>query len=280
MSKDDIKTMAKKPAAEPINSKLEDELKKFEKMADQWWDANGPFRPLHQLNPTRVDYILAQWARHQAAGHGQGKAQGQPNGRGNGGHPVASVAGKKILDVGCGGGLLAVAMNKLGASVVGIDAEKTTIGVARAYQQKNNLTHNLHFMQASPEELLQDKKNIAAFDMVLAMEVIEHVANPAEFVATIKKLVKPNGLVVFSTINRNLRSFFMAIVGAEYVLHLLPKGTHEYQQFVRPEELTAYCRAAGLAPVDATGLLYNPLLKTAGLSKTNLKVNYFLTAVA
>ncbi|MDI9313577.1 MAG: bifunctional 2-polyprenyl-6-hydroxyphenol methylase/3-demethylubiquinol 3-O-methyltransferase UbiG [Hydrotalea sp.] len=256
------------------NSRRQDEMNKFQKMADQWWDPNGAFRPLHELNPVRVDYILAQWRQHQEQLSAQNdKAGDKPN-------PAAnhSLSGKKILDVGCGGGLLAVALNNLGGDITAIDAEETTIGVARAHQEKHKLNDRLTFSQASPEDLLQDKKNIAAFDLVLAMEVIEHVAHPADFVATLKKLVKPNGLVIFSTINRNPQSFLLAIIGAEYVLNLLPRGTHQYEQFVRPEELSGFCRSAGLKPRDATGLVYNPLLKTAKLAKHNLKVNYFLTA--
>ncbi|MGI9461074.1 MAG: bifunctional 2-polyprenyl-6-hydroxyphenol methylase/3-demethylubiquinol 3-O-methyltransferase UbiG [Alphaproteobacteria bacterium] len=247
---------AKGDSSSFTNNISDDELAKFQTMAEEWWRPDGAFRPLHELNPIRCDYIQQQWQAH--CGHG--------------------IAGKKILDIGCGGGLLSVALYQWGGVVLGIDAEPTTIKVARTYQAKQKFYDGLTFDVATPEILLADKKNLAAFDMVLAMEVIEHVMDGKKFVANIAQLVKPDGLVIFSTINRNLNSFLLAIVGAEYILHLLPKGTHQYRQFVRPEELSGYCRLAGLLPKDLTGLLYNPLLKKTALSKNNFKVNYFLTA--
>ncbi len=261
LPKNGAKNRTQPGARELPSSKIEEELSKFEKMAAQWWDEKGPFRPLHRLNPVRLDYIMKQWQQHT-------KAQQTKD----------IFKGKKLLDIGCGGGLLSVALHGLGADVLGIDAEETTVGVAQSYQSSHNLVKGLRFALATAEELLHDKKYHQAFDMVLAMEVIEHVANPEDFVAAIKKLVKPDGLVIFSTINRNFLAFGLAIVGAEYILKLLPKGTHQYKQFVKPEELAAYCRAAGLRPIDLTGLLYNPLFDKVSLSKKNFRVNYFLTS--
>jgi 2-polyprenyl-6-hydroxyphenyl methylase / 3-demethylubiquinone-9 3-methyltransferase len=218
------------------------ELAKFSDLAHRWWDPESEFRPLHQINPLRLDWI-----------------QGQ-----------LPLAGKRVLDVGCGGGILADAMARAGAQVLGIDLAAKALKVAQLHALEAG-TPNVEYREISVEALAADQP--AAFDAVTCMEMLEHVPDAASVVRACSKLVKPGGWVFFSTINRNPKSFLFAIVGAEYVLNLLPKGTHEYMKFVRPSELAGYCRGAGLVLVRTRGMEYNPLTRRYWMSD-DPSVNY------
>ena len=229
------------------------EVAKFEAMAADWWDPHGKFRPLHMLNPCRLDYIVDQIAAEFAR------------------DPKAPrpFAGLRLLDIGCGGGLLAEPMARLGAEVVGVDAAAGNIPVARLHAEQSGLA--IDYRVGTAEALAEAGE---AFDVVLAMEVIEHVADPPAFLAACRGLLRPGGLLICSTINRNPKSFLLAIVGAEHVLRWLPKGTHDWRKLITPSELEALQRGAGLAPVDAKGFVFDPLDWSWRLSDRDLSVNY------
>ncbi|MBO6604777.1 MAG: bifunctional 2-polyprenyl-6-hydroxyphenol methylase/3-demethylubiquinol 3-O-methyltransferase UbiG [Roseicyclus sp.] len=229
------------------------EIAKFEAMAAEWWDPHGKFKPLHMLNPTRLDYITAQIA----AEFGRDLKDASP------------FAGLRLLDIGCGGGLLSEPMARLGADVVGADAAERNIPVARVHAEQSGLEIDYRFTTA--EALAEAGEQ---FDVVLNMEVVEHVADPQGYLTACQKLLKPGGLMICSTINRNPKSFAMAIVGAEYVMRWLPKGTHEWQKFITPDELFALIANAGLTPVDRKGFVFNPITWTWSLSDRDLSVNY------
>ena len=220
------------------------ELAKFSALAHRWWDPTSEFRPLHEINPLRLAHIdrLAN-----------------------------GLAGKRVLDVGCGGGILAEAMAAKGAQVTGIDLAERALKVAQLHAIE--VGSGVDYRLVSAEDLAAEAPE--SFDIVTCMEMLEHVPQPASVVAACARLAKPGGHVFFSTINRNPKSFLFAIVGAEYVLHLLPKGTHEYARFIRPSELARDCRAAGLAVGDLTGMTYNPLSKRYALGR-DVDVNYLL----
>jgi 2-polyprenyl-6-hydroxyphenyl methylase / 3-demethylubiquinone-9 3-methyltransferase len=218
------------------------ELAKFSDLAHRWWDPESEFRPLHQINPLRLEWI-----------------QGQ-----------VPLAGKRVLDVGCGGGILADAMARAGAQVLGIDLATKALKVAQLHALEAG-TPGVEYREVSAEALATEQPG--AFDVVTCMEMVEHVPDPASVVRACGKLVKPGGWVFFSTINRNPKSFLFAIVGAEYVLNLLPKGTHEYMKFVRPSELAGYCRGAGLQLAQTRGMQYNPLTQRYWMS-ADTSVNY------
>ena len=220
------------------------ELAKFSDLAHRWWDPNSEFRPLHQINPLRLEWI-------------------------NG---LASVKGKQVLDVGCGGGILSDAMARAGATVTGIDLAGKSLKVAQLHALESQ-TPNVNYLEISAEALAIEKP--AQFDIVTCMEMLEHVPDPASIVKACAVLVKPGGWVFFSTLNRNPKSFLFAIVGAEYVLNLLPRGTHEYARFIRPGELAAYCRAGGLNLQATKGLQYNPITRRYWLD-ADTSVNYML----
>ena len=220
------------------------ELAKFSELAHRWWDVNSEFRPLHQINPLRLE-----WISH-----------------------LAPLHNKQVLDVGCGGGILADAMARAGAQVTGIDLATKSLKVAQLHALETQ-TPNVHYQEISAEALAVQSP--AQFDVVTCMEMLEHVPDPASVVQACATLVKPGGWVFFSTLNRNPKSFLFAILGAEYVLNLLPKGTHEYAKFIRPSELAAYCRAAGLALQATKGLQYNPLTRRYWLDE-NTSVNYMI----
>lgn len=221
------------------------ELQKFSDLASRWWDPNSEFRPLHQINPLRLNWIDER----------------------------STLAGKRVLDVGCGGGILSESMSERGADVVGIDLADAALSVARLHALETGA--KLEYLSISAEDYAE--QHAASFDVVTCLEVLEHVPNPASTVAACAALVKPGGAVYLSTINRNPKSWLFAIAGAEYVLKLLPKGTHEFKKFIKPSELEAHCRAADLSITEMTGLTYNPLTKVYKL-ENDVDVNYMMQA--
>jgi 2-polyprenyl-6-hydroxyphenyl methylase/3-demethylubiquinone-9 3-methyltransferase len=229
------------------------EIAKFEAMAAEWWDPKGKFKPLHMLNPTRLDYITQQIA----AEFGRDLKSAKP------------FEGLRLLDIGCGGGLLSEPMARLGAEVVGADAAERNIPVAQLHAQHSGLDIDYRFTTA--EAMAEAGEQ---FDVVLNMEVVEHVSDPLAYLTACRQLLKPGGLMVCSTINRNPKSFVMAIVGAEYVMRWLPKGTHEWQKFITPDELFDLIRQAGLTPVDRKGFSFNPVTFGWTISDRDLSVNY------
>jgi len=218
------------------------ELAKFSALAHRWWDPTSEFRPLHEINPLRLGHIERL---------------------------VGGLDGKRVIDVGCGGGILAEAMAAKGASVTGIDLADKPLKVAMLHGLES--ASRVEYRLVSAEAMAAESPG--AFDLVTCMEMLEHVPDPASTVAACARLAKPGGWVVFSTINRNPKSFLFAIVGAEYVLRLLPRGTHEYARFIRPSELVAHCRAAGLELAELTGMTYNPLTRAYALGR-DVDVNY------
>ena len=229
------------------------EIAKFEAMAAEWWDLEGKFKPLHMLNPTRLDYITRQIA-----------AEYDRDLTGN-----APFAGLRILDIGCGGGLLCEPMARLGADVVGADAAERNIPVAKVHAEQSGLTIDYRFTTAEDMAATGEQ-----FDVVLNMEVVEHVADPLSYLTACQQLLKPGGLHICSTINRNPKSFAMAIVGAEYVMRWLPKGTHEWNKFITPDELCDLMEQAGLNPVDRKGFKFDFLGWSWSVSDKDLSVNY------
>jgi len=220
------------------------ELAKFSELAHRWWDTESDFRPLHQINPLRLDWIDG----------------------------LASLPGKRVLDVGCGGGILADSMARRGADVLGIDLAAKPLKVAQLHAIEA-ATPRIAYREVAVEALAEEMPE--AFDILTCMEMLEHVPDPASIVAACGRLLKPGGWAFFSTINRNAKAFCFAIVGAEHVLKLLPRGTHEYAKFLRPSELAAWCRAASLEPTSTRGLEYNPLSRRYRLS-SDTSVNYLV----
>jgi len=234
------------------------EVAKFEAMAAEWWDPNGKFKPLHMLNPCRLDYITSQIAA-------EFDRDLQVN---------APFEGLRILDIGCGGGLLSEPMARLGADVVGADAAPRNIPVAQVHAEQSGL--EIDYRHTTAEDMAAAGER---FDVVLNMEVVEHVADPLAYLTACQQLLKPGGLMVCSTINRNPKSFAMAIVGAEYVMRWLPKGTHEWSKFITPDELSGLISQAGLTPVDRKGFVFNPVTWQWRLSDRDLSVNYVTASV-
>ncbi|MBL3566880.1 bifunctional 2-polyprenyl-6-hydroxyphenol methylase/3-demethylubiquinol 3-O-methyltransferase UbiG [Rhodovulum sulfidophilum] len=233
------------------------EVAKFEAMAAEWWDPAGKFKPLHMLNPCRLDYITRQIAaefdRDMAA--------------------EAPFKGLRLLDIGCGGGLLSEPMARLGAEVVGADAAERNIPVARIHAEQSGL--EIDYRHTTAEALAEAGEQ---FDVVLNMEVVEHVADPLAYLTACRALLKPGGLHLCSTINRNPKAFMMTILGAEYVMRWLPKGTHEYQKFITPDELCSLLEQAGLKLLDRSGFVFNPLTWDWSISSRDLSVNYVTAA--
>lgn len=229
------------------------EVAKFEAMAAEWWDPKGKFKPLHLMNPCRLDYITRQIAGE----FGRDLTQPEP------------FKGLRLLDIGCGGGLLSEPMTRLGATVVGADAAAGNIPVAQVHAQQSGL--DIDYRNITAEELAANGEQ---FDVVLNMEVVEHVADPLAYLTACHDLLKPGGLMICSTINRNPKSFAVAIVGAEYVMRWLPKGTHEWNKFITPDELYSLISNAGLNPVDRKGMVFNPVSWQWSISDRDLSVNY------
>lgn len=222
------------------------ELDKFSQLAHRWWDPLGEFRPLHEMNPARQAWI----DRH------------------------AGLSGKKILDVGCGGGILAEGMASAGADVTGIDLSEKALGVAKLHLLESG--RKVDYRLIAAEELAAEMAG--AFDIVTCMEMLEHVPDPGSIVAACAALVKPGGHVFFSTLNRNPKSYALAVVGAEYVLGLLPKGTHDYERFIKPSELSRWAKSVGLEPDELIGMAYNPFTRKCSL-RANTDVNYLMHTV-
>ncbi|MFZ1493890.1 MAG: bifunctional 2-polyprenyl-6-hydroxyphenol methylase/3-demethylubiquinol 3-O-methyltransferase UbiG [Candidatus Competibacter denitrificans] len=218
------------------------EIAKFEELASRWWDPDSEFKPLHDINPLRLHYIDER---------------------------SGGLAGKRVLDVGCGGGILAESMALRGAEVTGIDMGEAPLAVARLHQLESGAT--LNYRQITAEELADSEPG--RFEIVTCMEMLEHVPDPASTIAACARLLKPGGHVFFSTINRNPKAYWLAVIGAEYVLRLLPKGTHDYRKFIRPSELASWARSAGLTVQHLIGMHYNPLLHRYWLS-AGVAVNY------
>ncbi len=221
------------------------EVKKFEDLAHRWWDRDSEFKPLHDINPLRLNYI------EQNSG---------------------GLKNKKVVDVGCGGGILSESMALRGAKTLGIDMGKAPLSVAELHALESGID-NIRYQQITVEALAQQEAD--QFDVVTCMEMLEHVPDPGSIIKACATLVKPGGSVFFSTINRNPKAFALAIIGAEYMLHLLPKGTHEYAKFIRPSELESWAREAGLTLQNIRGITYNPLLQSYKLSG-DVDINYMM----
>ena len=220
------------------------ELAKFEELASRWWDPNSEFKPLHDINPLRLDYIERR----------------------------AGLNGKKVIDIGCGGGLLSEGMAQRGAEVTGIDMGKAPLAVARLHQMESGV--NVNYRQITAEQIATEEPQ--QYDIVTCLEMLEHVPDPSSIVQACAQLVKPNGHIFFSTINRNPKSYLFAIVGAEYLLRMLPKGTHDFSRFIRPSELDAWVRQTGQLQVrELTGMSYNPFSKRYSLGY-DVDVNYLM----
>ena len=235
-----------------------EEVGKFSAMAAEWWDPKGKFKPLHLMNPCRLDYITRQIAAEFNRDLGTD-------------HPFE---GLRLLDIGCGGGLLSEPMARLGATVVGADAAAGNIPVAQVHAQQSGL--EIDYRNITAEEMAAAGEQ---FDVVLNMEVVEHVADPLAYLTACQQLLKPGGLIICSTINRNPKSFAMAIIGAEYVMRWLPKGTHEWNKFITPDELFSLITNAGLEAVDRKGFVFNPVSWQWKISDRDLSVNYVTASV-
>ncbi|MEP4035190.1 bifunctional 2-polyprenyl-6-hydroxyphenol methylase/3-demethylubiquinol 3-O-methyltransferase UbiG [Pseudophaeobacter sp.] len=234
------------------------EIAKFEAMAAEWWDPNGKFKPLHMLNPCRLDYIT-----NQIAGEfDRDLTQPEP------------FKGLRLLDIGCGGGLLCEPMARLGAEVTGADAAAGNLPVARLHAEQTGLT--IDYRHTTAEDMAAAGEQ---FDVVLNMEVVEHVADPLSYLTATKDLLKPGGLEICSTINRNPKSYAMAIFGAEVIMRWLPRGTHEWHKFITPDELVELLQKAGLTPVDRKGFVFNPISWNWSISDRDLSVNYVTASI-
>ncbi|KAK9150722.1 hypothetical protein Syun_009031 [Stephania yunnanensis] len=238
-----------------ISSSLnESELRKFSAIAETWWDSEGPYKPLHSMNPTRVAFIRSTLCRHF----------------GKDPHSARPLEGLKIVDVGCGGGILSEPLTRMGATVTGVDAIDKNINIARLHAESDPATSSIEYCCTTAEKLVEEQRT---FDVVIALEIIEHVADPAEFCKSLAFLTNANGATLISTINRSMRSYATAIVAAEYILNWLPKGTHEWSRFLTPEELVLILNRASISVEEMAGFVYNPLTGRWTLSD-DLSVNF------
>ncbi len=229
---------------EPPQNVDQSEVSKFEALASRWWDPNSEFKPLHDINPLRANFIDER----------------------------SPVAEKQLVDVGCGGGILSESMAQRGAQVTGIDMGQAPLQVAKLHALESSVSIN--YQQSTAEELAENENG--QYDIVTCLEMLEHVPDPASVIRACEKLCKPGGDIYFSTINRNPKAWLLAVVGAEYILNMLPKGTHEYAKFIRPSELAHWIRDAGLQVKEITGMTYNPLTKTYRLNPKDVDVNYLV----
>ena len=236
----------------------DEEIARFSGHAADWWNPEGPFRPLHRLNPVRLGYVRDQILAHQKITLETGKKP---------------LSGLTLLDIGCGGGLMTEPLARLGASVTGIDASDTTIDIARQHASEAGLT--IRYEAISAEDLARKPKR---YDVITALEIIEHVADTGSFLAAVASLLKPQGLLILSTLNRTPKSFLLGIVAAEYVLGWVPRGTHRWQKFMRPSELVGQLASEGMTTHDLTGMVFNPLRNAFELRSTDLDVTYMLSA--
>ena len=232
-----------------------EEIQKFSKLADEWWDPNGKFKPLHMFNPIRIEYILEKVIQHFKINRDKANL----------------LKGLSILDIGCGGGLISEPMARLGGAVTGIDAAKKNIKVADIHSKKSNL--KIDYINKSPEQLIGSKK----FDIILNLEIVEHVDNISLYIQSCYKLLKKDGMMFTATLNRTLTSYLKAIVGAEYILRWLPIGTHDWNKFIKPEELEILLKNENFYTIDVKGLDFNPILKKWKKSD-NLSVNYIISS--
>jgi 2-polyprenyl-6-hydroxyphenyl methylase/3-demethylubiquinone-9 3-methyltransferase len=223
------------------------EIAKFSEHAAHWWDLQGEFKPLHEINPLRLNYI----------------------------NQLASLSQKSVIDIGCGGGILTESMAALGAKVTGVDMSEAALQVAKLHLLESG--SKIEYLLTTAEKIAEERP--AQFDVVTCLEMLEHVPNPASVIAACAKLVKPNGHVFFSTLNRNAKSYLFAVIGAEYILKLLPQHTHDFAKFIRPSELENWARHAGLSAKDMTGLTYNPFTKKYKLT-SDISVNYLMHCIA
>ena len=227
-----------------MNNVDELEIKKFEALAARWWDPTSEFKPLHEINPLRMSFLTSK----------------------------TTLAGKKVLDIGCGGGILSEALAQMGATVKGIDMGEAPLAVAKLHLEESGL--EIDYERITAEEIAE--REAEQYDVVTCLEMLEHVPDPASVIKACMKLCKPGGHVFFSTINRNPKAYLFAIVGAEYILKMLPKGTHDYAKFIQPAELSNFARQAGLDVTHMTGMTYNPLTKVYKLNDRDVSVNYLM----
>tara|TARA_B100000575_G_scaffold271502_1_gene252853 strand:+ start:379 stop:1107 length:729 start_codon:yes stop_codon:yes gene_type:complete len=230
-----------------------EEIQKFSKLADEWWDVNGKFKPLHMFNPIRIEYIKDKIQEHFKISNKNEN----------------SLVGLRILDIGCGGGLISEPMARLGAEVTGIDASQKNITIAKIHSEKNKL--KINYLNSSPEQLIDEKK----FDIILNLEIVEHVDNVELYIKSCYNLLKKNGIMFTATINRSLMSYIKAIIGAEYILRWLPIGTHDWNKFLKPEELENLLQNENFSTIDVKGLEFNPISQKWKKSN-NLSVNYII----
>lgn len=231
-------------------SRLEEEIQKFEKIADQWWNPSGDFKPLHELTPTRLEYIINLTKNH---------------------FKLDSINNLKTLDIGCGGGLISEPLARLKAKVTGIDASEININIAKNHAIDSNLEIDYRAILAEDLEKTQEK-----YDLILALEIIEHIENIEFFVETCCKLLEPNGLLIFSTINQTIKSFLESIVAAEYILRWVPKGTHQWSKFVKPSQINKYANKQNMQLIEMKGLSYSPISRNWSLTE-DLSNNYFIS---
>ena len=232
-----------------------EEIQKFSKLADEWWDVKGKFKPLHMFNPIRIEYITKKIKDHFKL----------VNTKNN------FLSGIKILDIGCGGGLISEPMARLGGQVTGIDAAEKNIKVAKLHSEKSNL--KINYLKKSPEEMNEDEK----FDVILNLEIVEHVEDLNLYIKTCNKLLKKQGLMFTATLNRTITSYFKAIIGAEYILRWLPIGTHDWNKFLKPEELESLLLSFKFSTIDLSGFEFNPIFQKWKISR-DLSVNYIISS--